>query len=58
MIRLEKLNKSYPMAGTSLHVLRDLDLFVADGEYAAIMGSSGSGKSTLLNVLGLLDGYD
>jgi putative ABC transport system ATP-binding protein len=58
MIRLQKLNKSYPMADAPVHVLRDLDLFVADGEYAAIMGSSGSGKSTLLNVLGLLDRYD
>ena len=58
MIRLEKLNKSYRMGKGSLHVLKDLDFQVEEGEMVAIMGSSGSGKSTLLNVLGLLDGYD
>jgi putative ABC transport system ATP-binding protein len=58
MIRLEKLNKSYRMGKGTLHVLKDLDLEIGDGELVSIMGSSGSGKSTLLNVLGLLDGYD
>jgi len=58
MIRIEKLNKSYRMGKSSLHVLKDLDLEVGTGELVSIMGSSGSGKSTLLNVLGLLDGYD
>ncbi len=58
MIRLEQLNKSYNLAQSSLHVLRDLDLTVERGELVAIMGSSGSGKSTLLNILGILDDYD
>ena len=58
MIRLEKLNKSYHLAQSSLHVLRDLDLTVERGELVAVMGSSGSGKSTLLNILGILDDYD
>lgn len=58
MIRLRKLNKTYQTGGRPLHVLRDLDLDIAQGESVSIMGSSGSGKSTLLNVLGLLDGYD
>jgi putative ABC transport system ATP-binding protein len=55
---LDKINKSYPLGHTSLHVLRDLDLSIERGEMVSIMGSSGSGKSTLLNILGILDDYD
>ena len=52
------LNKSYAVAGRSLHVLRDLDLAVERGEMLAIVGASGVGKSTLLHVLGGLDRPD
>ena len=58
MIRLQKLNKSYKVGKGSLHVLKDIDLQIDEGELVSIMGSSGSGKSTLLNVLGILDDYD
>ncbi len=58
MIRLQSVNKSYPMAEGALHVLKDIDLAIEQGELVSIMGSSGSGKSTLLNVLGILDDYD
>ena len=58
MIRLEKVNKSYRLGESSLHVLRDLDLTIESGELVSIMGASGSGKSTLLNILGILDDYD
>lgn len=58
MIRIEKLNKSYRIGERSLHVLKDLDMSVDEGEFVSIMGSSGSGKSTLLNILGILDRYD
>ena len=58
MIRMEKINKFYQVGGKPLHVLKDLELTIHDGEYVAIMGSSGSGKSTLLNILGILDGFD
>lgn len=50
--------KSYPVGVTSLTVLRDLDLDVAEGEMVAIVGASGVGKSTLLHVLGGLDRAD
>ena len=58
MLRLSKVNKYYHVGEHSLHVLRDIDFEVNDGEFVAIMGASGSGKSTLLNILGILDDYD
>ena len=58
MLRLAKVNKYYQVGTHSLHVLNDLDIDVADGEFVSIMGASGSGKSTLLNILGILDDYD
>jgi ABC-type lipoprotein export system ATPase subunit len=58
MLRLSKVNKYYRVGTHSLHVLRDIEVEVADGEFVAIMGASGSGKSTMLNILGILDEYD
>jgi len=58
MLRLSKVNKYYRVGAHSLHVLQDVDVEVADGEFVAIMGASGSGKSTMLNILGILDEYD
>jgi len=57
-IRVTGLNKYYDVVGNRLHVLRDLDLSVNQGEMVAIMGASGVGKSTLLHVLGGLDTID
>ena len=37
------------------HVLKEINLTVRSGEFAAIVGPSGSGKSTLLYVLSSLD---
>jgi putative ABC transport system ATP-binding protein len=58
VLRLNQVNKYYRVGTHSLHVLRDVDFEVGDGEFVAIMGASGSGKSTLLNILGILDDYD
>jgi lipoprotein-releasing system ATP-binding protein len=52
------LNKSYAVANTRLHVIRDLELDVGQGEMVAIVGASGAGKSTLLHLLGGLDRPD
>lgn len=58
MIRFENLHKSYITGANNLHVLKGIDLNIAEGEFVSIMGSSGSGKSTLLNIMGILDNYD
>ena len=58
MIKINELNKSYPIGQGSLHVLKGINLKINEGELVAIMGSSGSGKSTLLNIIGMLDNYD
>ncbi|HEX2148019.1 MAG TPA: ABC transporter ATP-binding protein [Pseudorhizobium sp.] len=43
----------------AVHVLRNLDLEVRDGEFLVLLGSSGCGKSTLLNcIAGLLEPTD
>ena len=57
MITLNGINKTY-YNGAALHVLKGIDLHIAQGEMVSIMGASGSGKSTLLNILGILDTYD
>lgn len=57
MIDLRGIHKTY-WQGQPLHVLKGIDLHIAEGELVSIMGASGSGKSTLLNILGLLDNYD
>lgn len=54
MITVEKLNKSYG----NLHVLRDIDLTIGEGEVVSIVGASGAGKTTLLQLLGTLDRPD
>ena len=55
-LKLEGIRKSYG-TGTSheMEVLHGVDLTLARGEFAALIGPSGSGKSTLLNIIGLLD---
>jgi len=55
VLSCSRLAMSYTDAGTTLHVLRGIDLIIEKGEQIAVMGASGSGKSTLLHLLGGLD---
>ncbi len=54
-LTVTSLTREYPTPGEPLMVLRNLNLTLAAGEAAAIVGPSGSGKSTLLNIIGTLD---
>ena len=56
MIALRSVEKSYPIAGGQVFVLRRITLEIKQGEFVTIMGPSGAGKSTLLAILGMLDG--
>ena len=55
MIEVHGVTKAYRDGAVRRQVLRGVDLELARGETAAIVGPSGSGKSTLLNILGALD---
>ena len=55
LIELHEVRKFYDMGVEQVHALDGVDLEIARGSYAAIMGPSGSGKSTLMNLLGCLD---
>ena len=58
LIDLININKYYKLKDSSLHVLKDINLTIEQGDFLMIMGKSGSGKTTLLNLLGFLDHFD
>ena len=58
VLELRQLRKSYGSGETETEILHGIDLTLARGEFAALIGPSGSGKSTLLNLIGLLDRAD
>ena len=51
VIKISNVNKYYG----DLHVLKDVNLEVADGEVLVLLGPSGSGKSTLLRTINGLE---
>ncbi len=51
MIRLENVNKYFG----ELHVLKDVNLEVGEGEKLVIIGPSGSGKSTTVRCMNFLE---
>jgi lipoprotein-releasing system ATP-binding protein len=55
LLTARELQKTFSEGGNDIHVLRGLDLDLAEGERLAVVGESGVGKSTLLHILGTLD---
>jgi putative ABC transport system ATP-binding protein len=55
VVRAVGLTRRYKMGDAYVDALRGVDLTLARGEFAALVGPSGSGKSTVLNLIGGLD---
>ena len=55
IIDLKLEHKTYRKGSSSITLLENFSLTVAEGEKLAIVGESGVGKSSLLNILGLID---
>ena len=55
LVRLADIERSYPLAGSKVWVLRHINLEIGRGEFVSVMGPSGAGKSSLLNVLGMMN---
>jgi len=58
-VRVALEHVSHDYAGSEMsaavHVLDDVSLDIASGDFTVLMGASGSGKSTLLNLIGAVD---
>jgi len=55
ILRTEQLCKYYGTGDNQVQAVRNAEIAIQKGEFAAIVGKSGSGKSTLLHLLGGLD---
>ena len=55
MIELKQVTRQLPSGSKLLTILDSVDLTIAHGGFAAILGPSGSGKSTMLAIMAGLD---
>ncbi|MCS0497808.1 ABC transporter ATP-binding protein [Ancylobacter mangrovi] len=57
-LRLEGIERSYVQGEGTLHILRDAEFTVMEGQSVGLVAPSGTGKSTLLHIAGLLEHQD
>ncbi len=55
LIEIKTISKNYTSGETVEQALNQMDFFVKNNEFIAVVGQSGSGKSTLLSILGGLN---
>lgn len=55
ILKTDKLCKSFSNNGSQIHILKNMDIEIVEGDFTIIMGNSGSGKSTLLYALSGMD---
>jgi putative ABC transport system ATP-binding protein len=55
VVELRQITKTYRQGLMEITALREIDLTIGRGEFAAFCGPSGSGKTTALNLIGALD---
>jgi nitrate/nitrite transport system ATP-binding protein len=51
LLKVDHVDKTFERGGHTTHVLHDVNLEIAQGEFVSIIGHSGCGKSTLLNLI-------
>lgn len=56
-VMVRNVSKVYRTNGedSAVHVLSEVDLQLAEGEFVSLMGPSGSGKTTLLTIIGAMN---
>ncbi|MBE9128984.1 MULTISPECIES: ABC transporter ATP-binding protein [unclassified Coleofasciculus] len=54
-LEVNQLYKQFPTAKSSFVVLKNINMYVEEGEFVCVVGASGSGKSTLLRLIAGLD---
>ena len=55
-ITVENVSKMFgTLSGQVVTALRDVSLYIEDGEFVVLLGPSGCGKTTLLRIIGQLD---
>lgn len=55
IIEAKNIHRKFGKGDLEVHILKGIDITVAQGEFVAIMGKSGAGKSTLMYQLSVLD---
>ena len=55
LIEIQNIGKDYQDGEATVQAIKQMDFYIDDGEFVAIMGQSGSGKSTMLSILGGLN---